>query len=85
MPLTTRDLALAIRDHLEDRPVSGFVEHNGELIELPDRHFVDFVDVADPDNITVRVGLQTFTLSIRQASSVDQIRRRRPSCLFIEG
>jgi hypothetical protein len=49
--ITTRDLGLAIRDHLEDNNVAAL---NADCEEMGS-DTVDFVDCSDPHNLTVHM------------------------------
>lgn len=62
---TTRDIGLAVRDHLEDHTVTHFVGvEDGDLDERGQGE-VRFVDVSDPNNLVVHTDNgQTFTLRI---------------------
>lgn len=77
--LNTRDIGLAIRDALEERTAIHYEERGDELEESGSTEF-EFVDVSDPNNLTVFMANgQAFTLRIfALPSSISEVKRVEP-------
>jgi hypothetical protein len=61
---TTRDLGLAIRDHLEQSTVCHYEEKAGGEVAEVARDEAVFVDATDPNNLIVGLNGQMFQVRI---------------------
>lgn len=66
MKLNTRDIGVALRDHLEEKSIFALRENEaGNLCETPHAFEVTFVDVSDPRNPVIEIdNQQRFKLHI---------------------